>query len=940
MAKMLKESNNIQRVETTVELDNENWFSKMESLVNKYILEEQTDEECDDVDGITDDVLKPLVKLYFLKILLIDIGISCGDLVTDLLQSLNLMFDSNWNVLWSTYHYGCIMLFIIWMPAIPMLLHIATTEKSKYFINQEESVRNLVTKILLFVILFPFLPTLMYLKLLIMRKSFPTNRDKLKFLSFEQKTTELKAIVGSTESTLQMIMMVWLMSRGILTLPWDQPLSSSCVEDSLGRVACLPSVPVLSLIFSLLSILKSVFDINLVPHVKSSLHHLAKSQVCQHIVLCFFPFFLCNIMFRLPAYAFILTFIDYWSVIPAVILFILNLACCGVFFIKTEKNNDEEFVPMDNIIEEDENTADIQNKSDNPELIWNGEEWMSSSILNKDLKLRPVKSSEVMKEGDSSSGKDQDHFEEEDLRIEDMINEQNSSLLLNSVSGFFFPCVHTRVCCHDSETRTQPGQTNPVQFSEKLLAWQMKVISTQVWIFNIGIIIVLISIFVLVTFVQSFNYKQNIFNFSWFTIIVVYLISAGVVSIVWSLKIYPAKAFPLIETQNNETEQITSSSTSQRRRHITGESNTASIYSATNSMIQTGDRGPGKIKEKFIFCLLTSLMTLAPIIFMISCYKLFPTSNIFIVQLQESDDGHYLANIVGSYHQIGLDTENLTILTNFTFVNMTHYPSDQTSGVLIFQDIRPEYKWRASSPVEDILAHSETKMILTRLLDFEMMPETFKQSKRIALVSSLTDISDVYKSLTRCTRDSEIIISNRKGKEEEINKKYLFSNGSIIEYKSVKENCVKDGHPCDIRNTNDYDNHEDDENIVKIATECSEPFSESINLLNENGEMKNGEAIIANGRISSYCCFNSSHSVSFYGDECDNLQFDYLQNICKFSQYFLEGTCDKHGVQTKTQICRVHGLNCVLKRSYLMTCRGFNLVEACLIDSFPCFKEQ
>ena len=366
MAKMLKESNNIQRVETTVELDNENWFSKMENLVNKYILEEQTDEECDEVDGVTDDVLKPLVKLYFLKILLIDIGISCGDLVTDLLQSFNLMFDSNWNVLWSTYHYGCIMLFIIWMPAIPMLLHIATTEKSKYFINQEESVRNLVTKILLFVILFPFLPTLMYLKLLIMRKSFPTNRDKLKFLSFEQKTTELKAIVGSTESTLQMIMMVWLMSRGILTLPWDQPLSSSCVEDSLGRVACLPSVPVLSLMFSLLSILKSVFDINLVPHVKSSLHHLAKSQVCQHIVLCFFPFFLCNILFRLPAYAFILTFIDYWSVIPAVMLFILNLACCGVFFIKTEN---EEVIQMNDIIEEhDENEQNNDELEENHEI--------------------------------------------------------------------------------------------------------------------------------------------------------------------------------------------------------------------------------------------------------------------------------------------------------------------------------------------------------------------------------------------------------------------------------------------------------------------------------------------------------------------------------------------------------------------------------------------
>ena len=30
----------------------------------------------------------------------------------------------------------------------------------------------------------------------------------------------------------------------------------SCVEDSLGRVACLPSLPMASMLFSLLSILK------------------------------------------------------------------------------------------------------------------------------------------------------------------------------------------------------------------------------------------------------------------------------------------------------------------------------------------------------------------------------------------------------------------------------------------------------------------------------------------------------------------------------------------------------------------------------------------------------------------------------------------------------------------------------------------------------------
>ena len=43
---------------------------------------------------------------------------------------------------------------------------------------------------------------------------------------------------------------------------------SQCVTDSLGRVACLPSVPMASVIFSVLSIIKAVFDLNIYPLVR------------------------------------------------------------------------------------------------------------------------------------------------------------------------------------------------------------------------------------------------------------------------------------------------------------------------------------------------------------------------------------------------------------------------------------------------------------------------------------------------------------------------------------------------------------------------------------------------------------------------------------------------------------------------------------------------
>ena len=67
------------------------------------------------------------------------------------------------------------------------------------------------------------------------------------------------------------------MVRGILTLPWSESPSSQCVEDSLGRVACLPTIPMASIIFSLLSIIKAVFDLNIYPLVR-------QYETCQQTV--------------------------------------------------------------------------------------------------------------------------------------------------------------------------------------------------------------------------------------------------------------------------------------------------------------------------------------------------------------------------------------------------------------------------------------------------------------------------------------------------------------------------------------------------------------------------------------------------------------------------------------------------------------------------------
>ena len=69
----------------------------------------------DEVDGYSKDkILNSLKSLMFLKIIIIDIGISAGDAITDILQGLNLLFDSSWSIS-STAGYGVAVLVTSWL---------------------------------------------------------------------------------------------------------------------------------------------------------------------------------------------------------------------------------------------------------------------------------------------------------------------------------------------------------------------------------------------------------------------------------------------------------------------------------------------------------------------------------------------------------------------------------------------------------------------------------------------------------------------------------------------------------------------------------------------------------------------------------------------------------------------------------------------------------
>ncbi|XP_023342920.1 uncharacterized protein LOC111712514 isoform X2 [Eurytemora carolleeae] len=245
----------------------------------------------DDVDGLVQDVLVPISKMVFLKIIFIDIGITAGDVATDLIQGLSLTFDGAWN-LQSTWVYGLVICLVMWLPAPIAILVYSDVIKSssKWPLT--------IFKWILFILFFPLVPIVMFLQILFTNRRFSSGDELVSFELLEKRARELKSITGAIESPVQAVIIFWLMLRGVLTLPWSQPPTSACVEDSLGRVACLPSIPIFSLIFSFLSIIKSLFDLNIHPLLQGFHNNAKNFKFSLHFFLCSFPFYLCSTVFR------------------------------------------------------------------------------------------------------------------------------------------------------------------------------------------------------------------------------------------------------------------------------------------------------------------------------------------------------------------------------------------------------------------------------------------------------------------------------------------------------------------------------------------------------------------------------------------------------------------------------------------------------------------
>ena len=839
--------------------------------------------DIDEVDGLAEDVLRPLVKLVFLKILLVDIGISLGDVTTDLLQGLSLMFDAEWNVQWSTYHYGVGVLSIMWLPGLVVLMHQASGEASfRIFPENNHRAVNLGLGLIFFLV-FPFVPTLLYLKVLLTKRRFRSGQEKLVFLRAEATSHEIKAIAGSLESPMELILLLWLVLRGILQLPWDRPLTSSCVGDSLGRVACLPSLPMASIFFSLLSIFKTLCDMNISSIVSRTNHanSIPKLGYTCHLIAQFCPFFVCNILYRTAAFSFIITFLDFWALFPGVLIFLLCLAHTVLI---SHEHTTEEAYPKENTKEGESET--------------------------------------VQKDTRSSCSQE-----------EEPVFDRITPIFLNSLLGLLLPIIYsppTSESCNKGDLRLQV----------KVLAEeQAAVLRSQALLVNTCILIVVTTIFCLVTYTTTFNYWPNILNPSWLLVAFLYLLLLYIISILFSW-------IPKISLTDKKIERTPTHSTS-RQRHLTGDSNRHSIHSASSNLVKE-EQGPKDLCLKITISLVLTVFVLAPSVAGLVLFKTLGNNDLHLMQTKEGEDGllliHYthltslnpewtgdLVNDASFSSCENLDNiEDSALLLNMSIpacrrlhrrLAASLFLSSTPKFIVILEDL-PMSRWRLSSPPQLIILGSNLPVFKALALDWS-------QGWAPNQASVIRGLNQGSVRNSSCSRSSEIFIGEA-GKDQGCSRqKHLNEDGKITETRCVKTSCSKHGLPCHSAA------------ITQLNTECHGELFSPVFRKTKKEILSPMKFKLTTHRESDICCSDSTEYWKYFGNDCKILLPKNLKTSqCKFTQQFAHYPCIPNvDRQENSKFCKYPNLNCVLMAASLSFCNK-TMQLACNVQDLSCLSVQ
>ena len=164
-----------------------------------------------------------------------------------------------------------------------------------------------------------------------------------------------------------------------------------------------------------------------------------------------------------------------------------------------------------------------------------------------------------------------------------------------------------------------------------------------------------------------------------------YLMLMGIFSLVLAHWIYPDKLFQIQEKEKDELPVKNDGSISRRkRRHLTGDSNTGSVCSATTSFFQDVE-GPENMKMRSLFCVVMSAVVVTPAILAITFYKFLPATKFYVMDFNQNAD-NIVANLLGVTEGFGLSEDLGLVKSEELFITnntRTNLDSSNLTGTLI-----------------------------------------------------------------------------------------------------------------------------------------------------------------------------------------------------------------------------------------------------------------
>ena len=295
-----------------------------------------------------------------------------------------------------------------------------------------------------------------------------------------------------------------------------------------------------------------------------------------------------------------------------------------------------------------------------------------------------------------------------------LVDETNTPLLLNSVVGLFLPSVYSLLLQRPAGPGAGQTTAPPHQLFQAVFSWQARVIRAQTFLVHISLLIILAVIFILVTFVTSFNYRPNLLTFPWFCLSTACLVILGIATLLWSLRIHP-NTFSLQEEEESQgaggREDAAEAAEGEReerpwvrvqgeprlrlgrRRHLTQDSARDSVYSASASMLQSGE-WPGRAGQKAAYCLLASLLALAPALAPALLYNLSPDTQLVLVRVdQGAHNQRVVVRVAGTVDQAGFGPE-FQVQEVRVRLGGEVLETEGETGLQIVLDTKPQSQWR------------------------------------------------------------------------------------------------------------------------------------------------------------------------------------------------------------------------------------------------------